>query len=36
MHSRALLGLVAPAVTLEVHLADDLRRFKQMGLTFKE
>jgi predicted ATPase with chaperone activity len=33
IHSRALLGLQAPAVTVEVHLANGLPSFTLVGLA---
>ena len=36
MHSRALLGLEAPAVTVEVHLANGLPSFTLVGLADTE
>ena len=36
IHSRALLGLQAPAVTVEVHLANGLPRFTLVGLADTE
>ena len=36
IHSRALLGLRAPAVTVEVHLANGLPSFTLVGLADTE
>jgi hypothetical protein len=36
IHSRALLGLQAPAVTVEVHLANGLPSFTLVGLADTE